>query len=255
VVPISRRALADDEDVLVDVRLHWLFFVGPALLTAVAVGVAVAVVAKFPSAPVGVAWVLVAMVALPALWLVGRALRWRGISLVVTTVRLIYRQGLFGQDVVQVRLLRVSEVNSAQTLFGRMFGTGRLVIGITGEEPMVIHDVRRPRALQRVINRQLDALMAGWSAAPPINGSDAPTFPPSAPRAASIEDTPPHGAIVFPSPVPYSTPTPVGATLPTTGVPGASIPEQLIQLDDLRQRGIITASEFEAKKIELLSRL
>jgi len=254
-VPISRRALADDEDVLVDVRLHWIFFVGPAVLSLVAVAVAITVAAKFPSAPVGVAGVLAVMVALPLLWLIGRSLRWRGISLVVTTGRLIYRQGIFGQDVVQVRLLRVAEVNSAQSVFGRMLGVGRLVIGITGEEPIVIEDVRRPRALQRVINRQLDALMAGWSAAAPINGSGASPYAVSAPRAASIEDTPPHGAIVFPSPAPTPAPTPVDAALLPTGAASASIPEQLIQLDDLRQRGIITESEFEAKKIELLSRL
>jgi hypothetical protein len=136
-----------------------------------------------------------------------------------------------------------------------MLGVGRLVIGITGEEPIVIEDVRRPRALQRVINRQLDALMAGWSAAAPINGSGVPPYAVSAPRAASLEDTPPHGAIVFPSPAPTPAPTPVDAALLPTGAASASIPEQLIQLDDLRQRGIITESEFEAKKIELLSRL
>ena len=35
----------------------------------------------------------------------------------------------------------------------------------------------------------------------------------------------------------------------------ASVPEQLIQLDDLRRRGIVTPAEFEAKKAELLGRL
>ena len=70
-----------------------------------------------------------------------------------------------------------------------------------------------------------------------------------------MEDTPPHGAMVFPSPAPTPAPTHVDAALPFTGAASASIPEQLIQLDDLRQRGILTDSEFEAKKIELLSRL
>lgn len=36
---------------------------------------------------------------------------------------------------------------------------------------------------------------------------------------------------------------------------GASIPEQIDQLDQLRRRGIISDSEFEAKKAELLDRL
>jgi hypothetical protein len=34
-----------------------------------------------------------------------------------------------------------------------------------------------------------------------------------------------------------------------------SIPEQLEKLDDLRQRGIITRAEFEAKKQQLLDRI
>jgi hypothetical protein len=46
--------------------------------------------------------------------------------------------------------------------------------------------------------------------------------------------------------MPYAAPVP-GA--------GASIPDQLIQLDDLRRRGIISEGEFAAKKAELLSRL
>ncbi|MBO0732500.1 MAG: PH domain-containing protein [Acidimicrobiaceae bacterium] len=36
---------------------------------------------------------------------------------------------------------------------------------------------------------------------------------------------------------------------------GPSIPEQIAQLDHLRQQGILTQAEFDAKKAELLSRL
>ena len=90
-VPISSRLLDDGEEVVVDLRPHWVFLLGPAVLTAVALAVAVAVVVRFPKAPVVVAGVLAVMVAIPAIWLVGRIVRWLGISLVVTTNRLIYR--------------------------------------------------------------------------------------------------------------------------------------------------------------------
>jgi uncharacterized membrane protein YdbT with pleckstrin-like domain len=36
---------------------------------------------------------------------------------------------------------------------------------------------------------------------------------------------------------------------------GASIPEQIAQLDDLRQRGVLSDAEFEAKKADLLRRM
>jgi uncharacterized membrane protein YdbT with pleckstrin-like domain len=39
------------------------------------------------------------------------------------------------------------------------------------------------------------------------------------------------------------------------GPAGASIPEQIDQLDDLRQRGVISEAEFEAKKADLLRRM
>ena len=41
----------------------------------------------------------------------------------------------------------------------------------------------------------------------------------------------------------------------TVASPQLSVPEQLEKLDDLRQRGIITRAEFEAKKQQLLDRI
>jgi predicted Zn-dependent peptidase len=46
---------------------------------------------------------------------------------------------------------------------------------------------------------------------------------------------------------------PQGAAAPSA--PAHSIPEQLDQLADLRDRGVITQAEFDAKKAELLGRM
>jgi membrane protein YdbS with pleckstrin-like domain len=264
-VPISTRLLDDDEEVVVDLRPHLVFLLGPAVLVAVAVAVAVAVVVEFPKAPVAVAGVLAVMVAIPALWLAGRIVRWLGISLVVTTHRLVYRRGVFGRDLVQLRLQRIAEVHCTQTFAERLIGSGRLVVEIVGDDPMAIEDVRRPRTLQRVIARELDELdrsrtqAVGWSGfGGPSPATDVPAQPISVPRPFSMDDTPPHGM-----PLPSGAPTLPAA--PSVGYPavdagyppatGSSVPDQLIQLDDLRRRGIISEGEFEAKKAELLSRL
>jgi membrane protein YdbS with pleckstrin-like domain len=277
-VPISRRVLAEDEEVLVDLRPHWVFLAGPVVLTAVAIAVAVTVVVKFPSAPVGVAGVLAAMIAVPAIWLIGRLIRWLSISLVVTTTRIILRQGVFSRDLVQVRLHRVVEVHCRQTLLDRLIGSGRLVIEVTGDQPLAVDDVRRPRRLQRVINRQLEEVHETWYG-PPYEGI-APTEPagPIRPGSSFLQDTPPHGVAVT-APLPAAT-WPGSLVPPPPHVPGQappvhaggwphepdasvaqplggspSIPEQLIQLDDLRRRGIVSEGEFESKKAELLDRL
>jgi len=245
-VPISRRVLADDEEVLVDLRPHWVFFAGPVILTAVAVAVAITIAVEFPTAPVAVAGVLAALVAAPLLWLAARVVRWLGISLVVTTARILYRQGIFGRDMVQLRLQRVTEVHFAQTLVDRLIGSGRLLVEITGGDPMVLDDVRRPRALQRVINRQLDEL----ASARPYAGAIPGEHPVDATRLPSMDETPPHGV-----PMPPAVPSTASQSAPAPSAPVQTIPDQLIQLDDLRRRGIISDGEFAVKKTELLRRL
>ena len=161
-MPISKRLLDEEEEVLVDLRPHWLFLFAPAATTAVALAAAVAIASQFPHAPVALIWVLVALVAVPMCWLGVRLARWLGSSLVVTTRRIVLRQGVFTRDLIQVRLPRIAEVHSRQDLWQRVLLTGRLVIGLVDDErPLVVHDVRRPQVLQRVINRQLDRMADG----------------------------------------------------------------------------------------------
>jgi membrane protein YdbS with pleckstrin-like domain len=261
-VPIDRDLLGDQEDVLVDLRPHWVFLFGPAFLTLVALAAAVAVASEFPRAPVGVAWVLVGMVLVPAIWLAGRLIRWAGMSLTVTTQRLILRRGLLGRDLVQLRLQRITEIHSTQTPLERLIGTGRLLVEVEGEDQAVaVDDVRRPRNLQRVINNQLDEMAPiGWRNRWAPIGSPAPVPVPApvpAPALAPVSDvpTPPHGVAASDSGRLSGTgttaPNPPSAPSPQI----TSVPQQLIQLDELRRRGIVTPAEFEAKKAELLGRL
>jgi membrane protein YdbS with pleckstrin-like domain len=281
-VPISTRVLADDEDVLVDVHLHWIYFSGPAVMTAVAVGVAVAVVVSVPNAPIFVAWILGAMVAVPALWLAGRVLKWLGISLIVTTTRVIYRQGIFGRDIVQLRLQRVTEVHCTQTMFDRLLGSGRMVIEVEGDGPMAIDDVRRPAALQRVITRQLDSFQSSVPTYRPPGdlpgrlptaedfgtrerggraGGEVPdTTPPrGVPRSDPGEQPVAPGRMHDPQPTRWESDGEVGqsmhAATPAGRVTMSSLSEQLVALEDLRRRGILTDEEFTAKKGELLGRI
>jgi membrane protein YdbS with pleckstrin-like domain len=275
-VPISRRALADDEEVLVDLRPHWVFFVGPAALAALAVAVAIAILARFPKAPVAAEAILAAVVALPALWFVGRMVRWLGISLVVTTARLLYRQGVLGRDLVQLRLQRVTEVHCTQTFVERLVRSGRLVVDVVGEGAIVVDDIRSPRALQRVITRQLDELQGRGIRSAVALGQDALSGSPGTGLARELVETPPHGIPVS-LPDRQLAPIPGARHLPSeplwTSAPevpadqvgrmamgpapgtGTSISDQLVALDGLRRRGIITEDEFAVKKSELLSRL
>jgi membrane protein YdbS with pleckstrin-like domain len=300
-VPISRRALADDEEVLVDVRPHWVFFLGPAILMAVAVAVAVVIAVRFPNAPVAAVVALVVIVVVPSLWLAGRMARWFGISLVVTTSRLLYRQGVLGRDLVQVRLQRIADVHCAQSLIERMIGAGRLVLEVEGDDSMVIDDVRRPRALQRVIAVQLDELSGpgstgvgrrdasvgwdepgrrdasggwdepgrrdasgGWDVSgewdEPRRWDEAGEHPPTPVAGTGPGDprlTPPQGTPVLGDPRPGGEPPSPGDDVDPGVVRDAvtRIADQLVVLEGLRRRGIVSDEEFAAKKAELLNRI
>jgi membrane protein YdbS with pleckstrin-like domain len=244
-VPVDRELLSEEEEVLVDLRPHWLFFFGPAALSVLAAVAAIAVVTVFPNAPVGVPVALAVMVAIPCVWLTGRLLRWRGISLVVTTQRLLLRRGVLGRELTQLRLQRISEVHCQQRWYGRIVGAGSLVIDVIGApDPVFLDDVRHPRSLQAVLSGQLDQLSGREGFPPPAPSPSFASSPTSSPLPPRPDDTPPHGVSLG-----------FGSSAPPVARSEVSIPEQLIQLDDLRRRGIINEEEFAQKKAELLSRL
>lgn len=238
---LARRLLHEDEELLCELRPHPIVVVPPVLLSVAALGVAIVVALHFPHAPTAVAWVLLAMVLLPALWATVRILRWRGVRLVVTSSRLLYRRGVLSRDVVQLRLQRVAEVNCTQTLFGRLIGCGSIVLDVAGGDgPLVVDDVRRPRTLQRLLSAQLDRLDLSYSPGDPYaanGGWRAGATPPR--RRPTV--TPPHGTAAV-----------EGAETPFAPT---SVSTQLLELDELRRRGILTDAEFAAKKAQLLERL
>jgi len=237
-VPISTDLLDDDEEVLVDLRPHWVFFIGPLFLTAASIAVTVVVFREFPKAPVAVAYLLAVVIGVPALWLIARLARWFGTSLVVTDRRIVFRTGVLGRRVVNLRMQRIVDTHCTQRPLERLIGSGRIVLEVEGEGGGVaLDDVRRPRALQRVINRQLNEMDAGWQLyrSPSTAERDWDDR-----RGSERPDrTPPSG-------------------VPMTGGvadAGTSIPDQLVALDRLRRQGILSDEEFANKKAELLGRI
>src|SRR5580700_6495675 len=228
-----RRLLTDGEDVVVDLRPHWAFLGWP-LVAAVAAVVAVQVAFSPPAA---VGDVLLGVLAVALLWLAGRALRWVTTSLVLTTTRLIERSGVFGRRALELRLERINELRYHQSLAGRLFRTGELMVETGGESGDVTFEhVPRPAAFQSLITEQISVFHENRRVrfAPPVDAEG-----PAAPQHA---DTPPHGV-------------PAGTTGTAGAGPGSSsgagpptVADRLMQLGELRRRGIVSAAEFEAKK-------
>jgi uncharacterized membrane protein YdbT with pleckstrin-like domain len=144
------------EEILVDIKPHWMYLIGP-LTTAVAVvGLAVALEVGFPHTSVG--WHRVETVAavIPCVWLILRFIRWRMTNLVVTSFRIVERSGVASSRTTEIWLSNVEAVHAGQSLFRRMLGTGEIEVTLYGEADIpVFRDVRKPVILQRVIARRL----------------------------------------------------------------------------------------------------
>ncbi len=266
-MPLPRKFLNDDEELLAELRPHWIFLFGP-LFTSIAVWAGIIVLLILWHNPPGwtnYPFLIIALI--PGLWLLGRVVRWRSYDVALTSTRILVRQGILGRDTVQLRLQRITEVNIRQELIERILGTGSLVIDVQGEDDsMTLEYMRKPAVVQRVINSQINEIVGGGhrEAVPPDmlpyeqrRGARHDGYPNAAPHGSDHDDdhdhdTPPFG--VGGSPERQSAGPAPSATDSQGAIP-FELRDRLIELDDLRKRGIISEEEFAAKKSELLNRI
>jgi uncharacterized membrane protein YdbT with pleckstrin-like domain len=144
------------EEILVDIKPHWMYLIGPLATAAAVVGLAVALEVGFPHTSVG--WHRVETVAaiIPCVWLILRFVRWRMTSLVLTSFRLVERHGVASSRTTEIWLSEVEAVDARQSVFRRMLGTGELEVTLYGDDDIrIFRDVRKPVILRRVIARRL----------------------------------------------------------------------------------------------------
>jgi membrane protein YdbS with pleckstrin-like domain len=264
---LPRKFLNEDEELLAELRPHWIFLFGP-LFTSIGVWAALIVlVVLWQKAPGWTNYPILIIALIPGLWLLGRVVRWRSYVVALTSTRILVRQGIFGRDTVQLRLQRIIEVNIRQELIERVLGTGSLIIDVQGEDDsLTLEYMRKPAVVQRVINSQINEIVGGGrreaipSDMQPRDRYAAPYADPDRDRVDDHDyddahDTPPFGVGA-----PTSEPDPGAAdTAPLAGSSAGTQPfeirDRLIELDDLRRRGILSEEEFAAKKSELLNRI
>ena len=154
-MPPPLRPLYAGEEVLVDIRPHWVNLAGPLVATVVVVAVAVTLDVDVHHTAVAWHWVEGIVAAVPLAWLFARFLRWRASSLVVTSFRVVERSGVVSRGQVEIRLSAIELVEVEQSFLRRLLGTGSLRFTLRGAgEVRVIGDVRKPAILQRIINRR-----------------------------------------------------------------------------------------------------
>ena len=135
-MPYPDKLLADDEDVVRHLHPHGLTLFWPVVLFLLVVGGSSFGAALVPSGPeqgmVRLAVVALALLLLLVFVAVPLA-RWRTTHYVVTTHRLLLREGILARRGRDVGLSRITDVSFRQTLWERIVRSGTLVIETAGD--------------------------------------------------------------------------------------------------------------------------
>ncbi len=149
-----RRLLADGEDLILDLRPHWIALVWPLAEIALdAAGVGL-ILAYMPHAwPTWGRWLVVAVgAALIVVSAVPKMVAWATSHFVVTTDRVIHRSGWFAKRSMEIPLENISDVRFSQGVFERVIGAGDLVLESAGEFGQeTFTNIRRPEVVQKTI--------------------------------------------------------------------------------------------------------
>lgn len=149
------KLLNDSEQVVLDLRPHWIYMAEPtfAVLGAVIVGLITLKIGNSILEYLGAALVLFCLG-----WFGVRYAKWSNTNFVVTTQRVIHRVGVISKHGIEVPLERINTVFFNQSVFERMLGAGDLGIESAGERGSeTFEDVRKPAIVQNEIYRQMEA--------------------------------------------------------------------------------------------------
>ena len=154
------KLLNDGEEVVLDLRPHWIYMAQPtaALLGAILLGV----IALTQAGDDGVGKVIKVVCAALVLFCLGwfgiRYAKWSSTNFVVTSDRVIHRVGVISKHGIEIPLERINTVFFNQSIFERLLGAGDLGIESAGERGAeTFEDVRKPAIVQNEIYRQMEA--------------------------------------------------------------------------------------------------
>jgi uncharacterized membrane protein YdbT with pleckstrin-like domain len=147
-----KRLLADHEELVLDLRPHWIALVGPAVVLVLVI-VAEILLFSYFEPPSVVAWLaLLAGAVVLIVFPVRSFLAWITSHFVVTSDRVIHRSGWLAKRSMEMPLERINDVTFTQSVLERLVGAGSLRIQ-SGSEYGQNHfrDIRRPEDVQKLI--------------------------------------------------------------------------------------------------------
>lgn len=205
------------------------------------------------------------------LFLAWATLQYLNTEFVLTNRRVVQVQGVVNKRATDSSLEKINDAVLSQSIFGRIFGFGDLDVLTAAEAGierfrMIVDPIGFKRAMLDAKHEyEVDMERSGWQPSPPIRAASAGTGGSGATGAGSSgggsvtsatatadrgRTTPAAGPPAAAGPTP-----PAAARAAEPKVNPDEVTRTLANLADLRDRGAISAEEYEAKKTELLGRL
>lgn len=161
-MPFPKRLLTEGEEIILDLRPHWIALLKPVLWT-----IAIGSVAGFlwvmagPESDVLTQMRLAIVAIALVLWIplaFVPAVRWRFTLFVLTNERVITRSGVIAKRSKEIPLETINDVTFGQRIIERLLGAGDLIVESAGESGQNrFTDIRRPEGVQLEIYRAAEA--------------------------------------------------------------------------------------------------
>jgi hypothetical protein len=237
---ISENLIAN-ESIVIEAKKHWIAPARDSLWAAGMILVGLFLWYWNPSGDgiLGFLWAAIAIARWVLLiggiaWIVYNIIVWRTAEFAVTNLRVLRYEGFMQKRSSETLLSSVSDVKLNVGIVGKSLGYGDLQIftqsGDAGADNFT--SITKPAEFRNaMMTIKLQAQTGGIPASAPAPVAAAPVAP----------------APVAPAPAPTA-PAPAAASAEDQAA-------SLVRLAELRDQGIITPEEFEAKKTEILSRM
>jgi membrane protein YdbS with pleckstrin-like domain len=218
-MPFPRRLLIENEELVLELRPHWIAIVVPAIVTILVVAGWILALTYAPDDGTSRSIVVWGASAIGVFLLIAFPVRkfiaWATSYFVVTSDRVIHREGWIAKRSMEIPLEAINDVRFHQGVFERLIGAGDLIISSASEfGRQVFGDIRNPEEVQKAISHQgelnKERMYRGGG-----RGSAAPAKATMPPASAS-----------------------------TTG--------ELERLAELRNKGVLTEDEFQSQKKRIL---
>jgi uncharacterized membrane protein YdbT with pleckstrin-like domain len=227
--------LASGERIVRRAHQHWFILVWRArwAVLGLIIAVVLVVLRALNSGSTGLlwdalGWLSLILVIFGVASLVWGVLQFRSEEYVITTRRIIHSEGVVNKRATDSSLEKINDAVLVESLFGRIFGFGDLDVLTASESG--IEKLRMLRDAKTFKKSMLEAkheleLELTRPTMPPVRGQEAAPVAPAAPAPTPEVDT------------------------------ADEVANALARLGALRDQGVISPQEFEAKKAELLGRL